>query len=125
MKRTLKLPYFYGVYSENEAQNTLRYCDPLTFLLRFSGKPGYFSVSVVGYDGKVGHRRILYQDNVQFISRKEVFSSIEAVIASLRASNTISIPARSTVFSDIFHHSVSGGYLCDSTELETDMMEEF
>merc|ERR1712232_278239 len=116
VKRTLRLPYFYGVYSENDAQNTLRYCDDLTFLFRFSGKPGYFSLSTIKQK-KVGHRRILYSD-AQFHSRKESFFSIEAVIASFREAGIIGQPSRSTIFSDLFHQSVSRGYLCDSTELE-------
>merc|ERR1712100_351299 len=124
IKRVLKLPYFHGPLSEKSALHSLRNERVGSFLLRFSGKPGAFSLSYVTPEERVAHRRFYFcpNDNAFFKFNHQKFYSIQALLGAFQKQNIIIDGKESSVYRCLFDSSKSGNnYIVDE---DHDFMEE-
>ena len=119
IKRILSTDGFHGTLSEKMAVHKLK--QPLDYLVRFSGKPGNFSISYVSSSNSVVHRRIKYS-NTKFIFNNQAFYSLQVLLDAFKKQKYFAVPVQSSQFAHLFKSAASSGYVMDDNEAE--FMEE-
>eukprot|EP01088_Endostelium_zonatum_P016889 TRINITY_DN474_c0_g1_i1.p1 TRINITY_DN474_c0_g1~~TRINITY_DN474_c0_g1_i1.p1 ORF type:complete len:623 (-),score=136.92 TRINITY_DN474_c0_g1_i1:97-1965(-) len=124
IKDVLKLKYFHGDISSEEARRRLRSFPEGTFLMRFSGEPGMFVISRVS-EGKCKEGRILFVAGQGFtVDRRTYYSSLSRFVTKEQTKLGINSICAGSKYADFFTPITDETEESDEDKEETDEKEK-
>lgn len=107
IRRTLSHEWFHGDVGQEESKTRLMPQEPGTFLVRFSSKPGSFTISTVDRPGEISHRRLSTAPDGSVVIFNKSFPSLEALLCHHKESLNLRIACPGSQYRALFQQAQS------------------